>query len=111
MALQHSKIPDHLGTVFAGVDRDATDRARSHMTDVPPSSPAIALFKEGQLIHMLERRHIERMSPDMVATNLTAAFDTHCNLEGPSVPREVWERSARERMCGSGVPIFNPTSR
>ena len=100
-----------MGTVFAGVDRDATDRARGYMTDVPPSSPAIALFKGGQLIHMLERRHIERMAPDMIAANLAAAFDAHCEADGPSVPREVWERSARERMCGSNVPIFNPTFR
>ena len=111
MALQNGKIPDQMGTVFAGVDRDATDRARGYMTDVPPSSPAIALFKGGQLIHMLERRHIERMAPDMVAANLAAAFEAHCEAAGPSVPREVWERSARERMCGSNVPIFNPTFR
>ena len=111
MALQHTRIPDQMGTVFAGVDRDATDRARGYMTDVPPSSPAIALFKDGQLIHMLERRHIERMAPDMIAANLAAAFEAHCEADGPSVPREVWERSARERMCGSNVPIFNPSFR
>lgn len=110
-ALQNARIPDHLATVFAGVDRDATERARSYMTDVPPSSPSIALFRDGQLIHILERRHIERMSPDAIAENLAAAFDTHCEAEGPSVPREVWERSARERMCGSGIPIFNPAFR
>ena len=110
-ALQNARIPDHLGTVFAGVDRDATERARAFMTDVPPSSPAIALFRDGQLIHMLERRHIERMSPDMISENLAGAFDAHCESEGPSVPREVWERSARERMCGSGVPIWGPALR
>lgn len=110
-ALQNARIPDHLGTVFAGVDRDATERAREHMTGVAPSSPSVALFRDGRLVHMLERRHIERMSPEMVAGNLRAAFDAVCEREGPSVPREVWERSARARMCGSGVPIFNPTLR
>ncbi len=110
-ALQHARIPDHLGTVFAGVDREATERARERMVGIPPSSPAIALFQDGKLVHMLERRHIERMSPDAVTENLTAAFDSVCEREGPSVPPEVWERSARERMCGSGIPIFNPTLR
>ncbi len=110
-ALQNARIPDHLGTVFAGVDRDATERARERMVGVPPSSPAVALFRDGELVHMLERRHIERMSPDMVAGNLVAAFDAVCEREGPSVPPEVWEQSARERMCGSSVPIFNPTFR
>ena len=111
LALQHRRIPDHLTTVFAGVDRDATDRARAHMTGVPPSSPAVALFRDGKLVHMLERRHIERMTPDGIAANLAAAFDAHCEREGPSVPREVWEQSARERMCGSSVPLFGPIFR
>lgn len=109
LALQHGRIPDHLGTVFAGVDRDATDRARGHMTDVPPSSPSVALFSDGRLAHMLERRHIERMAPEQVAAALTAAFDEHCARSGPSVPREVWERSSRARVCGSTVPLFTPS--
>lgn len=109
LALQHGRIPDHLGTVFAGVDRDATDRARAHMTDVPPSSPSVALFSDGRLAHMLERRHIERMAPAQVAAALAAAFDEHCSRSGPSVPREVWERSSRDRVCGSTVPLFTPS--
>lgn len=108
-ALQHQRIPDHLGTVFAGVDRDATDRARERMTDIPPSSPSVALFVDGKLAHMLERRHLERMPPEAVAAELTAAFDAHCTREGPSVPPEVWERSSRARVCGSTIPVFTPS--
>jgi len=108
LALQHSVIPDHLKTVFAGVDRDATERARQHMVDVPPSSPAIALFKDGELVHMLERRHIEMMNEEMVAQNLIEAFDKHCSRKGPSVPKEVYENIVTSRQCGSSVPMFNP---
>ena len=107
-ALQHGVIPDQLKTVFAGVDREATERARQHMVDVPPSSPAVALFKDGELVHMLERRHIEMMNEEMVAQNLTEAFDKHCSRQGPSVPKEVYESIASARQCGSSVPLFNP---
>jgi putative YphP/YqiW family bacilliredoxin len=107
-ALQHTTIPDHLKTVFAGVDRDATERARQHMADVPPSSPCIALFKDGELVHVLERRHIEMMNEEMVAQNLVEAFDEHCARQGPSVPKEVYENVVTSRQCGSSIPMFNP---
>jgi putative YphP/YqiW family bacilliredoxin len=107
-ALQNSVIPDSLKTVFAGVDREATERARHHMTDVPPSSPAIALFKDGELVHMLERRHIEMMNEEMVAQNLTEAFEKHCSRQGPSVSKEVYDGLVTSRQCGSSVPMFNP---
>jgi putative YphP/YqiW family bacilliredoxin len=70
--------PDNLITVFAGVDKEATAKAREYMLPYPPSSPAIALFKEGKLVHMLERHHIERATPDMVAANLRQAYDHYC---------------------------------
>ncbi len=73
-----AKLPTHLTTVFAGVDREATDKARAYMAPYPPSSPAIALFKDGNLVHMIERRHIEGRSADMIAGNLLAAFEEHC---------------------------------
>ena len=107
-ALQSSVIPDNLKTVFAGVDRDATERARQHMVDVPPSSPAIALFKDGELVHMLERRHIEMMNEEMVAQNLVEAFEKHCSRPGPSVSKEVYENIVSARQCGSSIPMFNP---
>jgi bacilliredoxin len=107
-ALQHSVIPDHLKTVFAGVDREATERAREHMVGVAPSSPSVALFKDGKLIYMLERRHIERMNDELVAETLAKAFDEHCSRPGPSVPKEVYENIDSLRQCGSSVPLYNP---
>ena len=109
-ALQHSTIPDHLTTVFAGVDREATERAREHMVGVAPSSPSVALFKDGELVHMLERRHIEMMNDEMVAQNLTEAFDKYCSRQGPSVLREEYEKMVHARQCGSSVPLFDPLS-
>jgi putative YphP/YqiW family bacilliredoxin len=78
IALQHGKRPDKLYTVFAGVDREATERARDYLLPYPPSSPSIALFKEGKLVHFLERHHIEGRSAQMIAQNLAAAFDEYC---------------------------------
>ncbi|RRO15932.1 BrxA/BrxB family bacilliredoxin [Flavobacteriaceae bacterium 14752] len=78
LAAEHTKTPDNLYTVFAGVDTEATDKARAHMIPFPPSSPSIALFKDGELVHMLERHHIEGRPAEMIADNLKAAFDEHC---------------------------------
>lgn len=69
------KKPDALGTVFAGVDFEATQQARSYFLPFPPSSPSIALFKDGKLVHFLERHHIEGVTAQMVAENLEEAFD------------------------------------
>ena len=78
LALQHDRRPDHLATVFAGVELEATDRARSYFAPYPPSSPQIALFKEGRLVFMLERKDIERRPPEEIARDLVGAFDVHC---------------------------------
>ncbi len=77
-SLAHSKIPAKLTTAFAGVDKDAVDRARKYMLPYPPSSPAIALFKDGRLVHMIERHHIEGRSADMIAENLKMSYDEYC---------------------------------
>lgn len=77
-AIQNAKKPAMLSTVFAGMETAAVDKARAFMLPYPPSSPAIALFKDGQLVHMLERHHIEGRSADMIAANLVDAFDQHC---------------------------------
>ena len=79
MAIQNAKRPDNAYTVFAGVDRDAVEKAREFLLPYPPSSPAIALFKDGKLVHMLERRHIEGRSAQMIAQNLVEAFDHFCD--------------------------------
>ncbi|MDT0554267.1 MAG: hypothetical protein BM563_01720 [Bacteroidetes bacterium MedPE-SWsnd-G1] len=77
-SLGNDKFPQHLTTVFAGVDGEATNKAREYMIPFPPSSPAIALFKDGALVHMLERHHIEGRSAQMIAANLVGAFDEFC---------------------------------
>lgn len=71
--------PSSLATVFAGVDSAAVAKAREHMLPYPPSSPSIALFKDGELVHMIERHHIEGRPAEMIAENLMAAFDEYCN--------------------------------
>ena len=77
-SLQFDKKPDHLITVFAGVDKESTAKAREHMIPFPPSSPAVALFKDGELVHMLERHHIEGRSAQMIAENLVTAYNEYC---------------------------------
>ncbi len=78
MSVQNDKKPDQLLTVFAGVDREAVDAARAHMIPFPPSSPSIALFKDGELVHMLERHHIEGRPAEMIAENLIDAYNEVC---------------------------------
>ena len=78
MALQHPARPNTVATVFAGADVDATERARQLMTGFPPSSPSIALFREGKLVYMIERRDIEQRTADGIADLLTLAFDKYC---------------------------------
>ena len=78
MSLQSEKKPSKLTTVFAGVDTDATEQARKYMLPYPPSSPAIGLFKNGKLIHFIERHHIEGTPAEMIAENLKAAYIEYC---------------------------------
>ncbi|MFL1010687.1 BrxA/BrxB family bacilliredoxin [Flavisericum labens] len=78
ISLQNAKKPDHIVTVFAGVDREAVDTARGHMVPFPPSSPSMALFKDGELVHMLERHHIEGRPAELIAENLVDAYNEHC---------------------------------
>ena len=78
IALQHNKLPDSVTTVFAGQDKDATERARSYFVGFPPSSPSMALLKDGEVVYMLHRQDIEGYSPEQIASQLIAAFDSHC---------------------------------
>jgi len=78
MALQHAHRPDVLGTVFAGADIEATERARDLMAPYPPSSPSVALLKDGKLVYMMQRRDIETRDALSIASALRAAFDEHC---------------------------------
>jgi putative YphP/YqiW family bacilliredoxin len=78
MALKHDKQPDRTTTTFAGFDTEAVAQVRSHTAPYPPSSPCIALFKDGKLVHFIERHHIEGRTPEMIAENLTGAYDEFC---------------------------------
>lgn len=78
LALQRGPKPDRLATVFAGMEIDATDRARSHFAPYAPSSPQIGLFKDGKLVHMMERKDIEGRAAPEIAEHLTEAFAKHC---------------------------------
>lgn len=77
--LNSDKKPDHLATSFAGFDIEAVRKLREHLLPYPPSSPAIALFKDGQLVHFIERHQIEGRPAQMIASNLINAFEQHCN--------------------------------
>jgi putative YphP/YqiW family bacilliredoxin len=78
LSLNNSKVPSTLATVFAGVDTEATAQARKYFLPYPPSSPSIALFKDGQLVHFLERHHIEGGTAQMIAENLNEAYNEFC---------------------------------
>lgn len=78
LSLNADKTPDQLTTVFAGMETDATDEARNRMLPYPPSSPSIALFKDGELVHMIERHHIEGRPAEMIAQSLAAAYNEYC---------------------------------
>lgn len=78
MSLDNPKKPDHLVTVFAGVDKEATEAARRYLLPYPPSSPSIALLKDGELLHMIERHMIEGRTAEMLADHLRAVYDEYC---------------------------------
>jgi putative YphP/YqiW family bacilliredoxin len=78
MSLENVKKPSNLVTVFAGVDKEAVDKVREHMFPFPPSSPCMSLFKDGELVHMLERHHIEGRPAELIAENLKDAYNEYC---------------------------------
>jgi putative YphP/YqiW family bacilliredoxin len=106
LALQHTTIPDELYTVFAGMERDAVDRARQYVTDFPPSSPSVALFKNGRLIYFMQRYDIEGRNAEHIANVLKDVFDEHCSNEGPSVSPEHFAQVIHAKMCGSKIPLY-----
>lgn len=104
-ALQHKVIPDRLVTVFAGQDRDAVDRVRDfYLKDFPPSSPSIALFKDGKVVYMMHRSMIEGRSPMQVAEQLIEQFDKYATRQGPSIPSSQFESIVQAIFCGSSIP-------
>jgi len=103
LALQHDKIPDRLATVFAGQDKAAVRQFRSKLS-VPPSSPFIALFKDGKPVKVMQRHDIEGKDAGRIAAELAAAFEEHCARTGPSIPREEFENLVGVKSCGSKIP-------
>jgi putative YphP/YqiW family bacilliredoxin len=105
LALQNGVIPDRFVTVFAGVDRDAVEKAREYMTGYPPSSPCMGLFKDGKLVFMLQRTDLQRMNEEQVSLALSKAFDQHCTRTGPSIDAKSFQEIRPFQGCGSQIPL------
>jgi len=106
LALQNKIIPDKLVTVFAGQERDAVDKARSYISNFPPSSPSVALFKNGKLIYFMQRYDIEGYNAQHIAQTLVNAFEKFCTAQGPSIAPEDFEKVMYAKACGSKIPLF-----
>jgi putative YphP/YqiW family bacilliredoxin len=110
LALQNATIPDRYVTVFAGVDRDAVNRAREYMAGYPPSSPSMGLFKDGKQVFMLQRSDLQQMTDLEVASALKKAFAEHCAKAGPSVDPEKFRQLQAYQGCGSQIPMVDRPS-
>lgn len=106
LALQHNVIPDRLVTGFAGQEREAVDRVRQLIKGYPPSSPSIAIFKNGQLMYFMQRYNIEGRSAEEIASDLREAFDELCTKQGPSIPKDVFDKVTYAVQCGSKIPLY-----
>ncbi len=106
LALQNDIIPDKIYTGFAGQERDAVDRIRQHIKDYPPSSPSIALFKNGKLIHFVPRLDIEGYTAEQIAQSLKNVFNEKCSSKGPSITPEQFSQVMYAKQCGSRIPLF-----
>jgi putative YphP/YqiW family bacilliredoxin len=107
LALQNEIIPDKLYTVFAGQERDAVDKVREYITEFPPSSPSIALFKNGKLLYFMRRLDIEGFTAEHIAKNLKQVFNELCTAKGPSITPEQFAQVMHAKACGSKIPLFN----
>jgi putative YphP/YqiW family bacilliredoxin len=105
LALQNEKIPDSIYTVFAGQERDAVDKARSLVKGYPPSSPSIAMFRNGELIYFMQRYDIEGKNANSIAAELVDTFNEICTAQGPSVSPEQYEKVVFAKSCGSKIPL------
>ena len=110
LALQNELIPDRLTTVFAGQDKDATEKARGYMAQFPPSSPCIAVFRDGEVHTIIERHNIEGRSPQDIAAMLVNSFNDCCEREGPSISMEEFEKIVPAHICGSSIAKFEDDS-
>lgn len=107
LALQNEIIPDRLYTGFAGQERDAVDRIRELIGDHPPSSPSVALFKNGEMIHIMHRHEIEGRLPQEISDYWRKVFNEQCQKKGPSIPAEHFAKVMHAKSCGSKIPLYN----
>ena len=107
LALQNEIIPDKLYTGFAGQERDAVDRIRLQLDGFPPSSPSIALFKDGKVLHFMQRHQIEGRTATEIANDWKEIFNQHCSNKGPSISPENFAEVNHAVACGSKIPLFN----
>lgn len=107
LALQNNIIPDRLYSAFAGQEREAVDRVRQYIKGFPPSSPSVALFKNGELIYFMQRYDIEGYDAKHIADNLVEVFNDACSKQGPSISPEDFAKVEYAKMCGSKIPLFN----
>jgi putative YphP/YqiW family bacilliredoxin len=106
LALQNNLIPDKLYSVFAGQEREAVDRLRSYISGFPPSSPCVALFRNGELVYFMQRYDIEGNTAEYIADVLKGVFDDACSNNGPSISKEDFEKVLYAKQCGSKIPLF-----
>lgn len=105
-ALQGKTIPDNIVTVFAGQEKEAVNTVRTkYLSQFPPSSPSAALVKNGEIIFILPRHHIEGRTPEQVAGLLQQVFEENCSKEGPSISKEKYEKLVHAKMCGSKIRL------
>ncbi len=107
LSLQNKIIPDKLFSGFAGQERDAVDAIRKNVKGFPPSSPSIALFKNGELLYFMPRQHIEGRTAEDISTDLRAVYEKYCSKEGPSISPEQFSQVMHAKACGSKIPLFN----
>ena len=104
-ALQNKVIPDQIFSVFAGMEKEATDKLRQHHRDAAaPSSPSMVLFKDGKVVAMFPRSAIEGRYPQDLAADLVDAFNKHCTKSGPSIPADQFAKLSHAKVCGSSIP-------
>ena len=107
LALQNKIIPDKLFSAFAGMEKAAVRRLREALEPNLPSSPAMALFKNGELVEMIHRHNIENHSAQEVAAHLVEVFNHKCSAEGPSIPREKYNKLVSPDICGSTLELMD----
>jgi len=107
LALQNAKIPNRFATVFAGMERDAVDRFRQqYLSEFTPTSPAMALFKNGEVVHVLHRFNIEGRTAQEIAEEWVGVFNENCSKQGPSISADNFAKVLHAKACGSKIPKF-----